>query len=169
MDTIKTKFAKACKDNDINTIKELFDNTKAITLFEPGYYNLALYEHLETLEYLLDNTKPELIDDHLKHMIIVNAMNNNSMKVVKMMLNKYSINFNYVPSNEDFDYRKTLMEYCKFDDSLDEYRWLFEKYIIPNYCKCCKNIKEQIIKFKEQNNIPLLDELLTNITTQCKH
>jgi hypothetical protein len=74
MKNIKTKFEKACKDNDINTIKELFDTNQDIKIYETGYYNLALYGHLETLEYLLDNTKPELINDHLKHMIIVNAI-----------------------------------------------------------------------------------------------
>jgi len=174
MKNIKTKFEKACKDNDINTIKELFDTNQDIKIYEPGYYNLALYGHLETLEYLLDNTKPELINDHLKHMIIVNAIDDNNINVVKMMLQKYIINFNYVPLNEEYQYHKTLIDYCKCY-SLDEYIWLFEEYIIPKCykcckcCKCCKNVKETIIKFNRQYDIPLLNELLTNINIHSKY
>ncbi len=186
LDTITNNFAEACKINDVKTIKTLFGCNYDFTIYKKGYYKLANYNyngpHFETLKYLLDNTKPEYINDELKYGIIISAIGNNNINIVEMMLTKYIINFDYSSRYGDIITKEaeccglTLMKYCE-RYNLDEYIWLFEKYIISKHCKCCNQIKNIITNFYNQNNkkdkntelSSKLQELITEINKYCNH
>lgn len=179
LDNIKKAFIDECRANNIKNIKKLYEYKYNFNVYKPGFIQLAYYNHLETLEYLLLCTEKINIDDELKYGIIVGAMCDNNMKIVKMMVENYTINFDYSPKCNDiiitevnlFRYGITLLEYCQKND-LDEYRWLFEKYIIPKHCKCCNSIKKILNDFNKNSENELgskLQEIISEINKVCNH
>jgi hypothetical protein len=89
------------KDTSLHNQKVLMDTDKLLESTPDPKYDL------------LKETLKEIKLFQQFHISLPNAIDDNNINVVKMMLQKYIINFNYVPLNEEYQYHKTLIDYCK--------------------------------------------------------
>jgi len=140
---IRVVLRKACKNGNINKVKEILDKRKQIN------WNLVKIacnnRHLNIMKYLIDKEKKNnrMLDINIRNKMLVSACHNGFSYIVKYLLDyceKYNSNMNIPVEN--------MLIAAIHKKSINIVKYIIEYYTQHN---CLSNIKKQIFSIACKN------------------